>query len=41
MLTTVFFKKKSCLISALFSDLKLSKNNKINDVKTLKKIKKV
>ena len=40
MLTTVFFKKKSCLINALFSDLKLSKNIKINDVKTLRKSKK-
>ena len=40
MLSTVFFKKKSCDISALFSDLKLSKNIKINNVKTLEKSKK-
>ena len=40
MLSTVFFKKKSCDISALFSDLKLGKNIKVNDVKTLEKSKK-
>jgi UDP-3-O-[3-hydroxymyristoyl] glucosamine N-acyltransferase len=40
MLPTVFFKKKSCLINALFSDLKSRKNIKINDVKTLRKSKK-
>ena len=40
MSSTVFFKKKSCDISALFSDLKLSKNIKINGVKTLEKSKK-
>jgi len=40
MLSTVFFKKKSCLINTLFSDLKSKKNIKINDVKTLRKSKK-
>jgi len=40
MLSTVFFKKKSFLINALFSDLKLSNNIKINDIKTLRKSKK-
>ena len=40
MLSTVFFKKKSCLINTLFSDLKSKKNIKINNVKTLKKSKK-
>ena len=40
MLSTVFFKKKSCLINTLFSDLKSKKNIKINEVKTLKKSKK-
>ena len=41
MLPTVFFKKKSFLASALFSDLKLNKKFKINDVKTLKNSKKL
>ena len=41
MLPTVFFKKKSCFISDLFSNLKLSKKIKINNVKTLKKSKKL
>ena len=40
MLPTVFFKKKFCLINALFSDLKSRKNIKINNVKTLRKSKK-
>ena len=40
MLPIVFFKKKSCLINTLFSDLKSKKNIKINDVKTLRKSKK-
>ena len=40
MLSIVFFKKKSCLINTLFSDLKSKKNIKINNVKTLKKSKK-
>tara|TARA_B100001250_G_scaffold350889_1_gene322811 strand:+ start:654 stop:1619 length:966 start_codon:yes stop_codon:yes gene_type:complete len=40
MLSTVFFKKKSCFINTLFSDLRSKKNIKINDVKTLRKSKK-
>jgi len=40
MLSTVFFKKKSCLINTVFSNLKSKKNIKINDVKTLRKSKK-
>ena len=41
MLSTVFFKKKFFHANALFSQLKLSKKLKINDVKTLKKSKKL
>ncbi len=40
MLSTVFFKKKSSLINNLFSDLKLKKNIKIKNIKTLLKSKK-
>ena len=40
MLSTVFFKKKSCFINSLFSNFKSKKNIKINNVRVLKKSKK-
>ena len=40
MLSTVFFKKKSCFINSLFSNFKSKKNIKINNIRVLKKSKK-